>query len=122
MKEDIVVEKLLVLIERLQKRCDEQQEEIKRLTEQLEVALRNQPVRYVPIPGYWEEPIKYPLGPSDYPPGPIITCDDGTYIGGPVVPKDYTYVGGSITVIPDPDHLPYGYDPKDPLNSRSVSL
>lgn len=98
MKEDIVVEKLLVLIERLQKRCDEQQEEIKRLTELLEVALRNQPVRYAPIPGYREEPIKYPCGPSDWPfPEPI-------------------------TVAPDPDHLPYGYNPKDPLNSRSVSL
>lgn len=98
MKEDVVVEKLLEIIERLQKRCDDQQQEIQRLTEQLEIALINQPVRYVPTPGYREEPITYPCGPGDYPPGPIFTCE------------------------PDPDHLPYGYNPKDPLNSRSVSL
>lgn len=108
--------KLLEIIERQSLVIDKQQQQIENLRGDI-VALRRQlvealkhphPEDKLPAhPGYQYDSDKIPMnpcGPSDWPPAPPIMCGD------------------SITVTPDPDHLPYGYDPKDPLNSRHVSL
>ena len=135
--------KLLEIIDRQSRVIDQQQQQLEELRGTVS-SLREELARICrslrdqqpssPRPGYQYDSDKIPMnpctdkdplnirGPSDWPPAPWITCDNAAYIGAPGGPKDDTYVGGIITVTPDPDHLPYGYDPKDPLNSRRVSL
>lgn len=100
-----VIEQQNQIIKHQSEVIEEQRREIKLLEDQLSVTLER---LAKPLPGYqYGFPGIVPCddadrlnirGPSDYPPVPSITCE------------------------PDPDHLPYGYNPKDPLNSRSVSL